>query len=244
VKTEVIMNRPFMDVTIRQMSKSGYFCATDITSLYNSIRVTQGKAPKEMDKYFVNKENIEFMDALCKELNLLENEVKFTRRGKDNCGTWMHPQLFLRYVNWLSPALLEEAQALCGEKPSHFISKRREDTFSDFLTGFVGSEVEIIRQYPVDIYRLDFYLPQYHIGIEYDEIHHKKQRAEDAVRQAFIESILECKIIRVDMENEGAGLRRIGNAIDGSEFMRTPQNRVFMAMNHCDTMIGMLHQRT
>jgi len=232
-----------MDTTIRQMSKSGYFCATDITSLYNSIRVTQGKAPKEFNAYLANISTRSFISALCGQLKLSKNEVRFVRRGKDNCGTWMHPQLFLHYVNWLSPALLEEAQVLCGEKPYHFISRKREDTFSDFLIGFIGSEVEVIRQHPVDIYRLDFYLPQYHIGIEYDEIHHKKQRAEDAVRQAFIESVLECKIIRVDMENEGAGLRRIGNAIDGSEFMRTPQNRVLMAMNHCDTMIGMLHER-
>ncbi len=114
MKTEVIMYRDFNGKTIRQMSKSGYLCATDITDIYNEIRVAQGKAPKRMQDYFDNKETQEFLEALCNELNLLEeskhedahvwvsSDLKFVRRGKDNKGTWMHPQLFERYGEWLS----------------------------------------------------------------------------------------------------------------------------------------------
>ena len=130
------MNRPFMDVTIRQMSKSGYFCATDITSLYNSIRVTQGKAPKEMKDYFVNQNNQDFMDALCKELNLLENSkqdnspfnskpnntvvwtpkmLKQVKRGKGNTGTWMQPYLFVDYAQWLSPEFRAKVAIWVGD---------------------------------------------------------------------------------------------------------------------------------
>ena len=136
MKTEVIMNRPFMDTTIRQMSKSGYFCATDITSLYNSIRVTQGKLPKRLTHYFEQNDNIEFMDALCKELNLLENTksqktgfnpkptdtviwtpkmLKQVKRGKGNTGTWMQPYLFVDYAQWLSPEFRAKVAIWVGD---------------------------------------------------------------------------------------------------------------------------------
>ena len=76
MKTEVIMQRPFLSNEVRQLSHSGYLCATDITKIYNEIRVAQGKAPKEMKDYFVNKGNQEFMVVLCNELNLLVKKIR------------------------------------------------------------------------------------------------------------------------------------------------------------------------
>ncbi len=131
MKTEVILSRAFADSSVRQLSKSGFFCATDITTIYNVIRVGQGKAEKQMQNYFESSESQEFIASLCNELNLLEKaktaqamfasnslnsleetkeckvwipaDLKTVKRGKNNKGTWLHPYLFIDYAMWLSP---------------------------------------------------------------------------------------------------------------------------------------------
>ena len=116
MKTEVIMHRPFFDSTIRQMSKTEFFCATDITKVYNQIRIAEEKTPKELKHYFQNISSIEFMQELCNELNrqgkskgknssfyFKPSDLKVVKRGKHNKGTWLHPYLFVDYAMWLSP---------------------------------------------------------------------------------------------------------------------------------------------
>ncbi len=116
MKTEVIMYRPFIGSNVRQLHKCGYLCATDITEIYNQIRITEGKAYKEPSDYFKNQSTIEFMQELCNELNLNEkskagnspvcfkpSDLKKVFRGKNNKGTWLHPYLFTDYAMWLSP---------------------------------------------------------------------------------------------------------------------------------------------
>ena len=134
MKTEVIMQRPFLNSEVGQLSHSSYLCATDITKIYNEIRVTQGKAPKEIKDYFVNKGNQEFMVALCNELNLLVKKdkgnspfnptkplfyqpkmLKQNKRGKDNKGVWMHPYLFADYAQQLSPEFRAKVAIWIGD---------------------------------------------------------------------------------------------------------------------------------
>lgn len=55
-------------------------------------------------------------------------------------------------------------------------------------------------------YRLDGYLPQYNIAIEYDELQHyvKPQKSKDIKRQKAIEKELGCQFIRLDYRNTDA----------------------------------------
>jgi len=130
MKTEVILHRPFGESSVRQMSKCGFICATDITEIYNVTRPKEGKEPKQMQDFFELKDTCEFLSELCNELNgnklskhgdyhvssnancdsvLEESEswtpdmLKFVKRGKENAGTWFHPALFIAYAMWLSP---------------------------------------------------------------------------------------------------------------------------------------------
>lgn len=116
MKTNQIMHRPFLGTTIRQMHKTGFFNATDITEIYNEIRVAEGKAPKQMNNYFQSIETQEFIQELCNELNSQAkskhcftkvsynpSDLKQIKRGKENCGTWLHPSLFIDYAMWLNP---------------------------------------------------------------------------------------------------------------------------------------------
>mgnify|MGYP002521010881 CR=1 FL=1 len=52
-------------------------------------------------------------------------------------------------------------------------------------------------------YRIDYYIPQLKIAIEYDELQHKNKSnvINDKIRQEEIEKELKCKFIRVSIEN-------------------------------------------
>lgn len=62
-----------------------------------------------------------------------------------------------------------------------------------------GIEVEF--QKPCLDYRIDFYIPEYKIAIEYDEEGHKYQIDQDNQRQKEIEKELNCKFIRLNYRN-------------------------------------------
>lgn len=132
MKTEVILKRDFHGSPVRQLSKSGFLCATDITEFYNQqYRLKTGKAAKQMNNYFENKETLEFTESICNELNLNEkvngqiprftpNSLKMVKRGKDNKGTWLHPYLFIDYAMWLSPEFRAKVVIWVGDNLLHF----------------------------------------------------------------------------------------------------------------------------
>jgi hypothetical protein len=126
MKTEVILSREFANSEIRQLSKCGFLCATDLTSIYNVIRVSDNLPGKRMKDFFENLATKDFLESLCNELNLQEKakggilplaqeskpekiavwspaDLKVVKRGKNNKGTWLHPYLFVKYAMWLSP---------------------------------------------------------------------------------------------------------------------------------------------
>lgn len=140
MKTEVILHRQFNGESVRQLSKCAFLCATDITAIYNKIRVAEGKGKKELKHYFQLTSTIEFMEALCYEINqenskgknrsfysnLLINkgispkDLKMVKRGKDNAGTWLHPYLFIDYAMWLSPQFRAKVVIWVGDNLLHF----------------------------------------------------------------------------------------------------------------------------
>ncbi len=85
----------------------------------------------------------------------------------------------------------------------------KEREFGELLEKSLKGIVEVISQYRVDKYTVDFYLPDVSLVIEYDEQHHKKQLDEDQERQRFIENDLNVKFIRVKEDFELEGLNSI-----------------------------------
>ena len=57
-------------------------------------------------------------------------------------------------------------------------------------------DVKLIHQYYVSGYRIDFFLPEYNLAIEYDEEHHKSRTKEDKIREREIKKETGCKFIR------------------------------------------------
>lgn len=63
---------------------------------------------------------------------------------------------------------------------------------------FDSLDLDIITQFKVDKYKVDFYIPTFNVVVEYDEEGHKYKYKEDREREEKIKSILKCTFIRCD----------------------------------------------
>lgn len=78
---------------------------------------------------------------------------------------------------------------------------RFEVSFGDMLVEALKElEINVISQYIVDNYKIDFYIPKHNIAVEYDEQQHfvVTNQKKDLERQKYIEDKLGCKFIRCD----------------------------------------------
>jgi very-short-patch-repair endonuclease len=91
------------------------------------------------------------------------------------------------------------------------ISPKKEHDFAALLLGSLDGISEVVRQYRVDPYYLDFYLPRERMIIEYDEHHHTKplHQKRDKAREAYIREVLDADIIRVKEGSEIAALNQV-----------------------------------
>lgn len=97
---------------------------------------------------------------------------------------------------------------------------RHEDNFYRMLTEFLSKD-KVIKQFPIGGHRVDFYLPDYSLVIEYDEEGHfsaAAKRADEgrevAVRHLFSSEFDDSVIfVRVSKGDELAGLSRIAATI-------------------------------
>lgn len=114
--------------------------------------------------------------------------------------------------------------AWCTHKPlSRF--RRLELDFLDvveiILPSIPSSPLTLLRQYEVASYRLDGYIPEWQIAIEYDESHHKSQtyQQQDENRQEAITKALHGRVhfVRVEEGREAEGLAEIIKLLLGKE---------------------------
>ena len=62
-------------------------------------------------------------------------------------------------------------------------------------------KIKIIHQFQIDVYRVDFYIPEYNIVIEYDEEHHRNNYFKDKLREKIIKEKLNCIFIRCNAQH-------------------------------------------
>lgn len=100
------------------------------------------------------------------------------------------------------------------------IRSRPEDCFYEMLKGFLHLD-KVVRQFPVSLWRVDFYLPDYGLIIEYDEDQHfsasarkKDEEREEGVRKFFRSEFDDVvRIVRVKRGEEIKGLSEIAGQI-------------------------------
>lgn len=106
---------------------------------------------------------------------------------------------------------------VAGEQILAKILKRKEILFGEVLDAVFGWKHDILRQYAVEGYRLDFYMPSIKLAIEHDGPEHARTGDQDRQRQEVIEAALGCKFVRVDARNEMEGLRIISRIVFGGD---------------------------
>jgi very-short-patch-repair endonuclease len=141
-------------------------------------------------------------------------EVMVKTRGRYNGGTWVVKELLLKYVMFISPrsefAALSEMPI---EDKINDINLAIEASKADRLeaiatkleSGALSSieqllNIKLERQFKVDMYRIDGYHKESNTAYEIDEPQHfvnGELREECKERQAYIESKLKCKFVRI-----------------------------------------------
>lgn len=93
-------------------------------------------------------------------------------------------------------------------------SERKETRFCDLLrSAFPLVKIDV--QHAVGRYRIDFYMPEHDLAIEYDEAFHKSQQEADRDREDYIATLIHCDFIRVPEGEEGAAIIEIFKRING-----------------------------
>lgn len=99
MKTTQIMSRKFLDGEITQNHKTGWFNATELLSIANKYRETQGELPKRINDYLKKQETREFIATIAKKEEI--SEVVKVTQGRYG-GTWVHPLILIDIAMWLS----------------------------------------------------------------------------------------------------------------------------------------------
>ena len=109
-------------------------------------------------------------------------------RGKDVLGKKMQ---ILSKTNMIPPSLPER-------KEIEFFMELRQaiEPFEEELT--------LHQQYSVLNYKIDGYIEELNLVIEYDEPHHTYTEKDDNIRQAKIEKVLNSKFLRLSSEDSNA----------------------------------------
>lgn len=100
LKTDIIVERPFMGYTVRQRTKSEFFNATDLVKIANVKRMELGKSIFNFSQFMSRQSTQEFVEELQKEYP----RVIIKGRGR-NSQTWVHPLLFIDIALNIDPKL-------------------------------------------------------------------------------------------------------------------------------------------
>lgn len=101
--------------------------------------------------------------------------------------------------------LVNFVNKITGKENVIVLSSRFEIEFGQKLKNtFKPLNIEIESQKPMfnGKYRIDFYLPEFNLAIEYDEEQHNYQQEEDKQREEEIKRVLGCKFIRLDYKQD------------------------------------------
>lgn len=100
-----------------------------------------------------------------------------------------------------NPKVKEVLNRLGIELKQIHTNTRFEISFGDMLIEALKEiKLEVITQYEVGKYKIDFYIPQHNVAIEYDENQHliRGNQIKDNIRQTYIENKIGAKFIRCD----------------------------------------------
>ena len=171
----------------------------DIGKIYNKDVKTVNQQFKRNKEKFV--EGKDYFELSKKEISkyiktMIPNNIKaiilFTSSG--------YLKLAKTFVNNTEYKIIKKVYDFLGgnENIDIYVSNERfEISFFKLLKEALKEiDVKLIHQYYVSGYRIDFFIPEYNLAIEYDEEHHKLRTKEDKMRERKISKEIGCKFIR------------------------------------------------
>ena len=188
--------------------------STDLVEIINYFRHEEGKNDLRHDNFY---------KKIIKELEMmkipgLSNELNFKKSYYINSQNKKQPcfELNKEAVKYMAEVtknrdketLLKVYEYMGGDSSVVYCIDRFETTFFNKLSDTLQAmDIELDTQKNVlGKYRLDGFLPQYNIVIEYDEEQHnvEPQKSKDIKRQKEVEKELGCQFIRLDYRNTDA----------------------------------------
>lgn len=142
-----------------------------------------------------------FISALeAKDTTAPRSAVLLVVNGGRTPGSFACVEILFEYAKWLSAEICSEL-AKSIDIPVILIDHvRREFTFGAEIIQNLFKGYTIIEQFPVlgGKYRIDWYIPELHLAIEFDEAHHSTPNNQEAdkARQQEIEKVLGCRFLR------------------------------------------------
>ncbi len=147
--------------------ENGFICATEALSEYNKAH----KSNRVISEFLSNRSTNNLILLLKEKYNI---KPYTTQKGVKD-GTYMHPDMFQYFYNWLYKI------------PNKSFSRDEFEFFLAIETTFNGI-LTFERQKYFGIYCVDIYCNTLNLCIEYDEKEHKFKSIEDEKRQKEIET--------------------------------------------------------
>lgn len=181
---------------------------TDADGLYrlNDLhKAAGGEARHKPSEWLRNLQTIDLINKF----SHLGKSVK-TQKGGRKSGVYAAAPILAAYASWLGGAAaasvlrniaVDHIESVSSPRPV-----RREFLFGEEIVKNLFSGYEIIAQFPVFAgkYRIDWYIPELRLAIEFDEIHHSSNVDSDMARQIEIENALGCRFLRYSEKMEKA----------------------------------------
>ncbi len=200
-----IISKEFNGFNVRIVLSNGteLFIAKDIAELLKYKR--PAKAVNDNCKNVINLNEI--LNSSIQRL-FEKSDIEYFRK---TFGTrWANTQFIKESDVW---RLIHKSQKVTEQEKKNIVNffdftkteiftSRQEIEFGKELKNFIKTiyNLEVQTQYFVKNYKLDFYIPELNLAIEFDEKHHKYQKEEDKKRENEIKNILNCKFVRVSEE--------------------------------------------
>lgn len=121
-------------------------------------------------------------------------------KGGSNPGSFACAEILFEYAKWISAAVCAELAKSIDVPVIAVDVVRREFAFGAEIVKNLFSDYTVLEQFSVlgGKYRIDWYVPELHLAIEFDERHHSAPRNQEAdkARQEEIERVLGCRFLR------------------------------------------------
>lgn len=166
----------------------------EVREVNQNFKNLRNKMVKDEDYFALNRKEISEYNIEIKTMipNNVKSIILFTSSG--------YLKLVKTFVNNTEYKIIKKVYEFLGgdENIDIYVSNERfEISFLKLLEEALKEiDVEMIHQYYVSGYRIDFFLPEYNLAIEYDEEAHKFYKEEDKTREEKIVKETGCKFIR------------------------------------------------